>query len=265
MIEYYRLYLPKSRREVKMEVSVPRYRANITFDTLYLLDGQNAFKDSHAAFGKSIRAAKALGFAAKEMNKRILGVAIYNSGSDMGRINEYTPFPIDNPADINWINHDVQNCFNFCDDFISTIIPFIEKKYKTFEDMRHRFIYGSSLAAVTAIYLGVHYPHTFSYIGAFSTASFLFERRFFEFMENSRLSEKNIFLYVGKKEDSDNVYDSCIYVHSSFKIYEYLKKRQVRTRLVIDTEGNHNEATWERHILDFINFIYSDDVFYSYG
>ncbi len=82
MLEYYRLYLPKSKREVKIEVSVPRNRDNVLFDTIYFLDGQNAFKDSHASFGRSIRAAKALGLAAKEMEKRILGIAIYNSETE---------------------------------------------------------------------------------------------------------------------------------------------------------------------------------------
>lgn len=263
MIEYYKLYLPKSRREVKIEISVPRYRNNITFDTLYLLDGQNAFKDSHAAFGRSIRAARALGFAAKEMNQRILGVAIHNSGSDLGRINEYTPFPIDNPADEAWLAHDVRYCFDFCDDFISTIIPFIESKYKTYKNKDHRFIYGSSLAAVTAIYLGLRYPDTFSYIGAFSTASFLFEDKFFAFLDSAFIKDKNIFLYVGKHELSDELYDPSVYLNASLKIYHFLKKRNVRTRLVIDPEGSHNEATWERHILDFLNFIYYDDIIYT--
>ena len=132
MLEYYRLYLPKSKREVKIEVSVPRNRDNILFDTIYFLDGQNAFKDSHASFGRSIRAARALGLAAKEMGKRILGVAIYNSESDMGRINEYTPFKIINAAFDEWKKQDIKICKNYCEDFIHTIIPFIEKKVGSF-------------------------------------------------------------------------------------------------------------------------------------
>ncbi len=264
MIEYYKLYLPKSKREVKLEVSVPRYRANIVFDTLYFLDGQNAFKDSHAAFGKSIRATRALGFAAKEMDKRIIGIAIHNSGSDLGRINEYTPFTIDNPADDCWLKHDVENCNNFCEDFIHTIIPFIEKKYPTYGNEAHRYIYGSSLAAVTAIYLGLNYKNSFSTIGAFSTASFLFENKFMNFLSESSLLNKNVFLYVGKHETSDDLYDSNIYLESSKKIYQFLKEKKVRTRFVIDAYGDHSEATWEKHILDFINFIYNEDIFYTY-
>lgn len=263
MIEYYKLYLPKSKREVKIEVSVPRYRNNICFDTLYLLDGQNAFKDSHAAFGKSIGATKALGFAAKEMNKRILGVAIYNSGSDLGRLNEYSPFEIDNPADDDWFRHDVENCHNFCDDFINTIIPFIEKKYNVYKEKEHRFIYGSSLAATTAIYISLAYQNSFGYVGAFSTASFLFEKKFLNFIDQKVNQSINIFLYVGKNETSDDVYDQSLYLNSNYKIYDLLISKKINTRLVIDCKGKHNEATWEKHLLDFINFIYYKDIIFS--
>ena len=127
MIEYYTIFLPKSNREVKLEISGPRYRNGIKFDTFYLLDGQNAFLDSHAAFGRSIRATKCFSIAAKEMNKRILGVAIHNSGSDLGRVNEYAPFKIVNSPIDEWNKQDITECQNFCDDFINTIIPFIFK------------------------------------------------------------------------------------------------------------------------------------------
>ena len=180
MLEYYRLYLPKSKREVKIEVSVPRNRDNVLFDTIYFLDGQNAFKDSHASFGRSIRAARALGLAAKEMGKRILGVAIYNSESDMGRINEYTPFKIINAAFDEWKKQDI-----------------------------------------------------------------------------------NVFLYVGKQEQSDDIYDKSIYYKSSLELYDYFKNNNTRTRLSIDSLGIHNEETWGNHIIDFINFIYFDDIHYS--
>lgn len=262
MIEYFKLYLPKSHREVKIDVSVPRYDKSIKFDCLYMLDGQNAFKDSRASFGRSLRATKAFGFTSKEMGKRILGIGIHNSGSDLGRINEYTPFKIDNPAYEEWKNQDIEICKNFCDDFINTIIPFIEKKYNTYKSSDHRFIYGSSLAAITAIYLGVRY-NKFNYIGAFSTASFLFQNEFYQFLDNNDLNKKNIFLYVGKFESSDDLYDKNLYFNSSYKLYNYLKEKKIRTRLIIDSKGEHNEETWGRHIIDFINFIYFDDIYYE--
>ena len=260
MLESYKLFLPKSKREVKIDVSVPRDREDIIFDTLYLLDGQNAFNDNKAAYGRSIRATKVLGKAAKHLNKRILGVAIYNSGSNEGRISEYTPFYIDNYHSLEYQTKNTINCHNFCDDFITTIIPFIESKYLTYKDKDHRFIYGSSLAATTALYLAYKYPDSFNYIGAFSTASFLFEKEFDEFLLNNKNKEKNIFLYVGEKESSDSSFDKESYMDSSMALYSIFKESGNRIRLSIDPNGIHNEETWGKHLFEFINFIYFENI-----
>ncbi len=265
MIEYYTIFLPKSNREVKLEISGPRYRNGIKFDTFYLLDGQNAFLDSHAAFGRSIRATKCFSIAAKEMNKRILGVAIHNSGSDLGRVNEYAPFKIVNSPIDEWNKQDITECQNFCDDFINTIIPFIEKNYNTYQDMNHRFLYGSSLAAITALYIGFKYKDVFKYIGAFSTATFLFKDELYKFLNEHKDKNKDIFLYVGKKETSDDSYDENIYMDSVKELYDYFKNNNNRVRLSIDLNGIHDEETWGKHLFEFFNFIYSDDIFISYN
>ena len=263
MIEYYKLYLPKSKREVKLEVSVPRYKNEIIFDTFYFLDGQNAFKDSHASFGRSIRATKALGFAAKEMGKRILGVAIYNSETEMGRINEYSPFKIDEPANLEWNKHNPKICEAFCEDLIHTIIPFIDTKYKTNNNPNNRFIYGSSLAATTAIYITLKYKDYFNVCGAFSTASFLYKKMFNDFVKKNMTSDKKIFLYVGKSEASDNMYDKSLYLNTSLELHSLIKECGGKSKLVISQSGIHNEATWESQLLDFISYIYSDDITYK--
>ncbi len=264
MIEYYTLYLPKSNREVKLEISGPRYRNGIKFDTFYFLDGQNAFLDSHAAFGRSIRATKCLSVAAKEMGKRILGIAIHNSGSDLGRVNEYAPFKIQYSASDEWDKQRVKDCMNFCDDFVNTIIPFIEKNYDTYEDMNHRFIYGSSLAANTALYIGFKYKNLFKYIAAFSTATFLFKDELYKFLNKHHDESKDVFIYVGKNESSDDSYDKNLYMDSAKELYDYFKKKKNRVRLSIDLNGIHDEETWGNHLFEFINFIYNEDIFISY-
>ncbi len=263
MNEFYKLYLPNSKREIKLEISLPRKRDGIIFDTLYLLDGQNAFSDSRAAFGRSIRATKHISFAAKEMNKRILGVAIHNSGTDMGRVNEYSPFKVVGALLDDWKDNNVSKCHSFCKDLISTIIPFIENKYNVSKDPNHRFIYGSSLAATTAIYLGFKYPDSFNYIGAFSTATFLFKDEFFKFLNENVNTNKKVFLYYGKNEISDTMKKSGLYETEGLDLYNFFKEHNIKTRLVISASGEHNEENWDKHFLDFINFIYNDDIIYK--
>ena len=263
MNEYYNLYLPKSKREVKIEISLPRNTDGVLFDTLYLLDGQNAFLDSHSAFGRSIRATKHLSFASKMMNKRILGVAIHNSGSDMGRVNEYSPFKVKNTNIKSWQENDVNVCHNFCDDLINTLIPFIESKYNVKKNPENRFIYGSSLAATTAIYLAFKYPNSFNYVGAFSTATFLFEDDFFKFLNNNINTNKKVFLYYGKEEMSDSMFSYGLYEEQAITLYKLFKDNNIRTRLIISAKGIHNEENWDNNFLDFINFIYYDDIIYK--
>lgn len=260
MYEFYKLYLPLSKREVQIEISIPDYNPNIEYDSLYLLDGQNAFLDSHAAFGRSIRATNYLEIAKNELNKNIIGIGIHNSGSDRGRVNEYSPFLIQNATLDNWKNNDISICMAFCEDLMNTIIPFIEDKYNIIKDPNHRFIYGSSLAATTAIYLAFKYSNSFNYVGAFSTATFLYEDEFFKFLENNKNVNKNIFLYYGKKEKSDSFKKDGLYEIQGNKLYKFFKDNNIRTRLVVSIDGIHNEENWDMHFLDFINFIYNDDI-----
>jgi len=263
MQEFYKLYLPKSKREIKIEVSLPRQRNDIIFDTLYFLDGQNAFSDSKSAFGRSIRATKHIKFASKEMGKRILGVAIENSGSDIGRVNEYSPFIIKDSLLDDWKNNNIEVCHNFCFDLINTIIPFIENKYNVYRNPEHRFIYGSSLAATTAIYLAFKYPLSFNYVGAFSTATFLFHDEYFRFLKNNLCENKKVFLYYGNEEISDTMKKTGLYETEGMALYNFFKENNIKTRLVISVNGLHNEEAWDKAFLDFINFIYYDDIIYK--
>lgn len=259
MIDYLKLYLPKSKKEVKIEISLPRhYDKTIQFDSVYFLDGQNAFKDSHAAFNRAIRATKYMGYMAYITTRKILGIAIYNAGSEMGRINEYTPFKITNAASKEWEKQDVNTCHNFCEDFIHTIIPYIEKRYPT---SKIRFIYGSSLAAMTAIYLGYKYD-TFQGIGAFSTATFLCQEEMNQFLETHFKNNVKLFLYVGKKESSDGSYDQKLYYNTSLDLYHFAKMRGGMVRLVVSESGIHSESTWENQLLDFFSFMYFDEIIY---
>ncbi len=260
MYEFYNLYLPQSKREVKIEISIPDNNENILFDSLYLLDGQNAFIDSHAAFGRSVRATSHLEFAKSQLNKNIIGIGIHNSGSDRGRVNEYSPFSIQNAKLDNWKNNDISICMAFCEDLINTIIPFVENRYNINKNPNNRFIYGSSLAATTAIYLAFKYPNSFNYVGAFSTATFLFEDEFFKFLNKNKNINKNIFIYYGKKETSDSFMKDGLYEEQGNKLYKFFKDNNIRTRLVVSAEGIHNEENWDLHFFDFINFIYNDDI-----
>ncbi len=262
MIENFRVYLPKSKREVKIQISSPRHKDNIIFDTVYFLDGQNAFSDYVSAFGRSIRATKHIYMAAKNMGKRIIGVAVFNSGSDMGRVNEYSPWKMVNPLIPEWSNSDPKICMNYHYDFIHTIIPFIESKYNV---SNNRAIYGSSLGAVMAAYMCFK-DDVFNSCGLYSLANFLFEPNFSDFVKENieNIKKKRVFIYVGKEEQSDDRDTKEIFLHSALDLNKLLSDNDVKTRLVISYYGSHNEETWDHNFFDFLTFIYYDNIIYKY-
>ncbi len=260
MIKYIELYLPISDKKIKIEISFPKnYNEKIKYDTIYLLDGQNAFLDKNATFKRSIRATKHFDYIANITNQKIIGIGIYNTPSEIGRINEYTPFEITNKEFSQWSNNDTSICHNFCTDLIKTIIPYIDNNYNT---TKNRYIYGSSLAAMTAIYLGYKY-NKFKGIAAFSTATFICQEAVNKFINNYFKKEIKLFLYVGKNETSDGS-DTNIYYNTSLDLYKLIKDKKGNVRLVVSEKGIHCEKTWEAQLLDFLSFIYFDEIIFKY-
>lgn len=255
MTELFKLYLPNVKREITIELSIPK-NSHQEMDTLYFLDGQNAFTDQHATYKRSIRASKYLNQISEETGRPILGVGIYNAESDLGRISEYAPFKLTNLASSAWKKQDLAWFQHFCKDFINLIIPTIESRFNI---SSHRFIYGSSLAALTAIYLGYHY-NLFEGIGAFSTASFLCPKAMEEFIKKEFKPAVKLFLYVGKKEISDDLYDEELYYQTAKDLHKLTRRLGGHTRLVISQKGTHCEAFWEKQLMEFLSFLYFDSI-----
>ncbi len=253
MIHTIELYLPTRRRKVKIDIYVPKYfKKKSGYDTLYMLDGQNAFIDSRATFKRSLRAHQHLEAIQSTKNRQIIGVAIYNTNTDMGRINEYTPFELSSFAKDAWKKQKLSFCHHFCEDVIHTIIPYIEEQYGP---SQNRWIYGSSLAALTAIYLGYHYE-AFAGIGAFSTASFLCPKEFDDFIQQECKPTVKLFLYVGKKEISDDHYDETLYYNTSVHLLQTIQKSSGMVQLAVSETGTHCEAAWEAYFDEFLSYLY---------
>ena len=239
MFEYHKLYLTKSKKYIDLEIFIPKSKNKLK--TMYFFDGQNTFLDSHATFGRSLRAHKIL------KKNDTLGVAICGANSNEGRMKEYAPFKMKD------YEISCEYCYAFIDDLIDTIIPFIEERYNVIKDSNSRIIYGSSLAALTSIYAGLKYD-SFKYVLAFSTASFLCEDELFNFILKFK-NKAHIFLYVGLNEASDNLCNKNDYINSSTNLYNLLKDNNYICELKIDKKGIHNEKSWGKHLKDFFKFM----------
>jgi enterochelin esterase-like enzyme len=66
------------------------------------------------------------------------------------------------------VNFNVYN--NFIKEFMSDLMPFIEKEYKVSNKRTGRAIAGFSMGGMESLNIGISLPETFGYIGAFSAA-----------------------------------------------------------------------------------------------
>ncbi|MCQ2771897.1 MAG: hypothetical protein MJ238_01280 [Bacilli bacterium] len=262
MLQKFELFLPRSKRKVRITVSIPRNYNNsgIVYDSLYMLDGQNIFKNHEAAFGRSLHMGRYLGVMANNFDKHICGIAISNAGSDLGRINEYMPWKLEALAEKHWEEQDLEVCKSYTYDLLHTVIPYIQERFPVSKDKDHTYIMGSSLGALYACYLGNAYPQSFGAVGSFSNCPFLAPIAFQNFMESHLNPELRNFHYVGMRESSDGMFDENAYFNETKKLHEYLKSQGVKSKLVVDVNGVHNEETWEKHVLDFLSFVYFDDI-----
>ena len=239
MYQYHNLTLPKSNIEIKLEIYVPKNKRNEKMSTIYFFDGQNTFLDSHATYGRALR-------ANKKLNKyNMLGVAITGYYNETDRDSTYCPFML-------YEKHKPEICDLFIDDIESTIIPFINNNYNVYDDMDHRLIYGSSLAGITSLYIGFK-KDLFKYIAAFSTATFVDERKLFDVISKNK-KERNVYLYVGTNESSDNKFKPMDFLLGSYKLYDLLRLTEVNTELKIKKNAIHNEKYWGKYIKKFYKF-----------
>ena len=239
MFKCHNLVLPKSNIKVTLVVFVPKNIKKEKMSTIYFFDGQNTYLDTQATYGRALR-------AHKKLNKyNMLGVAITGYYNEDDRDSTYCPFKL-------YEEHKPEICEAFIDDIESTIIPFIHSNYNVYDDMDHQLIYGSSLAAITALYIGFK-KDLFKYIAAFSTATFVDERKLFDLITKNR-KDRYVYLYVGDNESSDNKFKPLDFLLGSNKLYDLLKINNIPCEFKTKKKGIHNEKYWGKYIKKFYKY-----------
>ena len=249
MLKNYKVHLNKSNRDINISVYEPKLKDNMK--CLYLLDGQNAFKDTKTMFNRSLRLMNIINYLST-LNVNIMAIGIE---SNHKRNDEYSPFKIISPSILDGASNDISYCHSFSDDVINDIIPFIENKYNITPDRNNRIIYGSSLGAIESLYLGLKYD-AFNSIGAFSTASFIYDNDFNDFILSTLNVGKRIFIYVGEREESDSEFKPIDYLNSAHDLKKLLDSKGINNKLVINRIGEHNEKSWSYFIPDFLKYIF---------
>lgn len=250
MLKSYKIFCPNLNKFITLEIYIKKHKKGQINDALYILDGQNAFKDKDATFKRSLRFTKYVDLFKDTRNINICAIAIKSYEDDIERTNEYLPYKFE--INTKWNkNQNLSISKAFTNDFINTIIPFINAIF----NINDSYIFGASLGALYASFIANNYT-IFKGCGLFSICPFLCEKAFYKDLSINKRQKLKTFIYVGKNEESDSLFDKDLYLNSALKLYDFLNNDN--TRLLIDENGVHNEESWEKHIIDFLSFIYSN-------
>lgn len=216
------------------------------YPVVYMFDGHNLYFDSDATFGKSLGLK---GFLDR-WGKKLIVVGMECSGQDLQRVHEYCPYRIHSA-----IYGDVAGRG---DDTISWIIrelkPYIDRTYRTYPFREATAIAGYSMGGMLALFAVLRYNNWFSKAAVISPSIVPAMDDFRREAQDPLSPDTRIFFSWGTAEYEAAYNDqvaSCI-----LELEKEVQKQGVRTYLFCQQGGQHNEASWERQVPTWMQFLW---------
>ena len=232
------IYLPPGYKDSKKHYPV-----------MYLQDGQNLFDEMTSAFGQEWGVDECLDSLIAKGKPACIVVGIDNGQAT--RMSEY------NPYEFTWKDSTQSQIILPKGDaylrfLISTLKPFIDKKYRTLSSKENTVIAGSSMGGLISYYAALKYPEVFGKAGVFSPAFWTAPSIKMLTDSVSKKINGKFFFYMGGLEGSRYIMDmnevaEKLGIHSNAMIY-----------LVTDAEGSHNEKAWRKWFAEFYKWIMAD-------
>ncbi len=205
------------------------YSSQKHYPVLYLQDGQNLFDDK-APYG-SWGVDKRLASMAERGMGDLIVIAIDHAAEQ--RASEFTP-----SFRTRLGSGDGRKYV----DFLAQVLkPYVDEHFRTLPGPTHTGIGGSSLGGLISIYAGILHPRIYDRLMVFSPSLWVTPRIPFHLMKLTSQFRGKIYLYGGEAESKTMVANM-----QRFKS-ELLKQTgsdQVKFRVEVDPEGQHNEARW---------------------
>ena len=229
------IYLPNDYNERRKKYPV-----------LYMFDGHNLFFDEEAAFGKSWGMKEYL----ENNDTQLIVVGIQCSFEGNERMSEYSPY------DLNYDGEFIEGKGDkYLDWMINVIKPMIDSEYRTKTDKKNTLIGGSSMGGLMAAYARIKYSDVFSKCICISPS---FELCYDKFMNDAIASQSQkgtkFFMSIGsiELELNNTAVEFTSYMLELCHILQS-KGANCYPRVVIG--GEHNEASWEKQIPAFMEYL----------
>ena len=130
-----------------------------------------------------------------------------------------------------------------------SVMPFVEKKYRTKADAKNRALAGLSMGGLQTLYAGIYNPGLFSYLGVFSSGWLPNQKnisdRQYEYMkQNASLINDKLTIWIAMGGKEDIAYENCQLMLSKFKELDIKYTYQ-------EYPGGHTWPVWRNNLYMF--------------
>ena len=249
MIKKFDVWFSPARENRKIHLYLPDdyARTDERYATLYMFDGHNLFFDSDATYGKSLGLKEYLDGS----RKKLIVVGLQCCFDDYVRTCEYLPYDLvtrsygrvcgRGDATLRWI--------------VDELKPQIDREYRTWPFREGTSIAGYSMGGLTALYGVLRYNLFFSKASVISPSIMIAKTEFLGEMNSHEYSpDTRVFLSWGTNEYSRE--DNATMGNDLREIERKLMEKGVKTYLLCQQGGEHNEASWGKQTSTWMNFLW---------
>lgn len=223
------------------------YSSQERYPVIYMFDGHNLYFDSEATFGKCLGMKDFL----DRWGKKVIVVGIACAADDLQRVHEYCPYHIHSAiyGEL-WGRGDTT-----MDWVVGDLKPWIDQNYRTWPFREATAIAGYSMGGMMSLFSVLRYNRFFSKAAVISPALLPAMDAFREEIQRTWLSpDTRIFFSWGTAEDSP---EGVWRLEQAIRELEWRVQQQgVRTYLLRQEGGIHNEYSWEQQLPTWMNFLW---------
>ena len=250
MIERFPVYFSPSSDERMVSVYLPKgyEESGEAYPVMYMFDGQNAFEDDAASYGKSWGLHEFL----DEWQKPMIIVGLQSSQEGDRRLAEYCPFHL---APRRW--EGLRGRGRVTMDYIAgTLKPMIDARYRTMTRRECTGVMGNSMGALMSLYAAAAYNDVFSKAACISPALGMCYPQILNTCREAQMNpDTRIYLSWGENEARDKKTLTHMTVQS-LEIANCLMAKNLRVYPFLQEEGRHCEEDWKKQTAEFMRFLW---------
>lgn len=216
------------------------------YPVVYMFDGHNLYFDSDATYGKSLGLKEFL----DHWGKKLIVVGIECSTEDLQRVHEYCPYHITSA-----IYGDVKGRGEATVDWIvKELKPYIDSTYRTYSFREATAIAGYSMGGMLTLFTVLRHNDTFSKAAVISPSVVPAIEAFRKEVQEPLDEDTRIFFSWGTAEYAQS-YNELVAKYI-LELEKEVQKQGVKTYLLCQENGQHNEASWEHQVPTWMQFLW---------